>query len=175
MIEFVGKFDSNVTKSLNKHQIKKFWWAYALFSLIFIGIGVLGILTPEDMSDIVFGVIMIVFGALFTPLVLLITKSTQKKLDKSMPILSADTIETFQFYPDKLVIIQRKGEEFEAVTTAKYSYLYKVEETPTHYFLKISKMQSHVVNKANLTQGTIEELNNILYANLGASFIHAKH
>lgn len=174
MIEFVGKFDSNVTKSLNGHQVKKLWWAYAVFSLLFIGIGVLGVLTPEDMSDVVFGVIMMVFGVLFTPLALLLTKLMQKKLDKSMSILSEETQEIFQFYPDKLVITQRKGEEFEAVTTAKYSYLYKVEETQTHYFLKISKVQSHVVSKENLTQGTIEELNTILYANLGTSFTRAK-
>lgn len=174
MIEFVGKFDSSVTKSLNNRQFKKLWWLFALVSLLLIVVGVLGVMMPEDSSDMVFGVVMIIFGVLFTPLVMLLTKVTQKKLDKSMTVLSEDTTEIFQFYPDKLIITQRKGDEFEAVTTARYSYLYRVEETQTHYFLRISKVQSHVVNKANLTQGSIEELNSILYANLGTSFIAAK-
>ena len=174
MIEFVGKFDSSVTKSLNNRQFKKFWWLFVVFSVIFILTGVVGLILPEDESDKVFGVVMIVIGILFTPLCFLFTKLLQKNIDKSMSILSNETTEIYQFYQDKLVISQSKGEDFEAVTTAKYSYLYQVEETSTHYFLKISKMQSHVVNKANLTQGTIEELNAILYANLGVKFKPSK-
>lgn len=170
MIEFVGKLDSNATKSLNQYQFKKGWVVFLIFSLLFIAVGVIFLLG----SNIVFGVIMMAVGVLFTPLVLLISKTGQKKMDKSMPILSEETIEVYQFYPDKLIITQRKGNEYESTTTAKYSYLYKVEETQTHYFLKISQVQFHVVNKANLTQGTIEELNRIFYSNLGASFTRAK-
>ncbi len=87
-----------------------------------------------------------------------------------MHILSSDTVETYQFYPDKLVITQKKGNEFEAITTTRYSYLYSVDETADRYFLRISKSQSHVVNKADLTQGSIPELNVILHANLGEKF-----
>ena len=170
MIEFQGKFDSSVTNSINKRSFKKLWWLFVLCSLLFIFIGAMSIIFPEDLSDKIFGIVFICFGVLFTPLVILLTKVLQKSLNKSMHVLSPDTIEIYQFYPDKLVITQRKGEEYEAVTTTKYSYLYKVEETPTTYFLLISKMQSHVVKKADLTQGTIEELNSILSSNLGSKF-----
>ena len=87
-----------------------------------------------------------------------------------MSVMSADTMETYQFYPDRLVILQRKGDEYESTTNTRYSYLYKVEETRDTYFLQISKMQSHVVRKTDLTQGTIEELNQILASNLGPKF-----
>ena len=170
MIEFQGKFDDNVTKNLNNHTFKKLWWMFVLFSAIFIFLGVIGILFREDNEDLTYGIFMIVFGLLFTPLVFLITKFMQKKLNKSMHVLSSNTIETYQFYPDKLVIIQRKWDEYESITNANYSYLYKVEETRDCYFLRISKMQSHVVNKADITQGTIEELNEIFSANLGERF-----
>lgn len=170
MIEFVGKFDSSVTQSLNNRQFKKFWWLFVLISGLIIVTGVIGLLFPEDEVDKIFGIVMIVIGVLVTPFCFLLTKLLQKSIDKSMSILSNETVETYRFYQDKLVITQSKGEEFEAVTTAKYSYLYQVEETATHYFLKISKMQSHVINKANLTQGTLEELNAILSANLGVKF-----
>ena len=174
MIEFVGKFDSSVTKSLNNRQFKKFWWLFVVFSVLFIFTGVIGLILPEDESDMVFGIVMIIIGVIFTPVCILLTRILQKKIDKSMSILSTETTETYRFYQDKLIITQSKGEEFEAVTTAKYSYIYQAEETATHYFLKISKMQSHVINKANLTQGTLEELNAILSANLGAKFKAAK-
>ena len=174
MIEFVGKFDENAAGSALKRQIKKLWWMYLGFSLLFIVIGIFGIVLPGDNSDIVFGVVMLVFGVLFTPICLLLTKLLQKNYNKSMHVLSPDTVETYQFFPDRLIITQRKGEEYEATTTAKYSYLYKVEETGTHYFMKISKAQMHVVKKSDLTQGTIGELNGILASNLGTKFKPAK-
>ena len=170
MIEFQGKFDSSASTALNKRVFKKLWWLFVLCSLFLAVIGILGIVFAEDSDDAVLGAILIGFGVLFTPLVMLLTKAIQKKQNESMNILSPDTVQVFQFYPDKLVITQRKGDEYEAMTTAKYSYLYKVEETPSTYFLFISKVQSHVVNKADLTQGTIEELNGILATNLGYKF-----
>ena len=177
MVEFQGKFDENVTKRVNRHTIKKLWWLFALFSVFFILIGVLGgIVFREDDSDIIFGAVMIIFGVLFAPLVFVSTNATQKKLDKTMSVLSPDTTQTFQFYPDKIVFTQEKkrwGEEdseYYSTTTAKYTYFYKAEETKDAYFLRISRMQYHVVNKSDLKQGTIEELNSILSSNLGARF-----
>lgn len=170
MIEFQGKFDENVTKNLNKHQIKKMWWIYLAVSLIFIVMGIVGIFFGEDNSDLSLGIYCVILGVLFTPLAYLLTLLIQKNVNKSMSILSAQTIETYKFYPDRLVITQTKGDEYEAVTNARYSYLYRVEETRDRYFLKISKTQSHVVNKADLTQGTIEELNELLASNLGIRF-----
>lgn len=170
MIEFQGRFDSNVTNSMNKRTFKRMWWMFAICSSVFILLGALSVAFPEDSFDTGLGIFFICFGALFTPIVILLTKVLQKRLNKSMSILSPDTTEIYQFYPDKLVITQRKGEEYEAVTTAKYSYLFKVEETPSTYFLFISKMQSHVVNKADLTQGSLAELNSILSQNLGTKF-----
>ena len=174
MVEFQGKFDSNVTNSLNNRQFKKMWWLFIICSLLFVGIGAAAVLMPEDNSDKIYGIVMIIFGLMFTPLVILVTKLLQKYVNKSMHVLSGDTIETYRFYPDKLIIIQRKGDEFEAITTTKYSYLYMVEETRDTYFLRISKVQSHVVNKADLTQGTLEELNSILAINLGSKFKFAR-
>lgn len=176
MIEFQGKLDSSVTNSINKHTFKKLWWLFVLFSAVFVALGAMGIIVHEDISDLIASLFLIIIGVLFTPLVLLISKPTQKRLDKSMSVLSSDTTQTFQFYPDKIIVMQEKkraGEEeseYSAMTTAKYSYFYKVEETRDNYFLRISRVQYHVVNKCDLKQGTLEELNSILSSNLGARF-----
>ena len=174
MIEFQGRFDSNVSTAINRRAFKKLWWLFIVCSVILVGTGILLAAFAEDLSDTILGMVLICFGILFAPFVKLLTNSMQKRLNKSMNILSPDTVQIFQFYPDKLVITQRKGDEYEATTTAKYSYLYKVEETVSTYFLFISKMQSHVVNKADLTQGTLGDLNKILTANLGAKFRQVK-
>lgn len=180
MVEFQGKFDASITKSMNKHTFKKLWWLLTLCSLIFILIGVVDIICREDSSDLIFGIIFTAFGVLFVPLVFLLTKILQNIQNKSMSVMSSDTTETYQFYPDRLIITQvkkRDGEEdieYEATTNARYSYLYRVEETREGYFMRISKMQTHVVNKSDLTQGTIEELNDILRSNLGLRFKRLK-
>lgn len=174
MIEFEGRFDSSVPTALNRRAFKKLWWLFILCSVALIGTGILLVVFAEDISDTILGNVLICFGVSFTPLVKLITYFLQKKLNNSMNILSPDTVQIFQFYPDKLVITQRKGDEYEATTTAKYSYLYKVEETVSTYFLFISKMQSHVVNKADLKEGTLGDLNEILKTNLGAKFRQVK-
>ena len=174
MIEFQGKFDSSASTAINKRTFKKLWWLFVFCSLMLAMVGISLIAFANDFSDIVLGVLTIGFGALFTPSVLLLTKYIQKKQNNSMNILSSDTVQVFQFYPDKLIITQRKGDEYEAQTTAKYSYLYRVEETATTYFLFISKVQSHVVNKADLVQGTLGELNEIFSANLGTRYKQVK-
>lgn len=175
MVEFQGKFDESKTKNMNNQTFKKLWWLFLLVSVLCVCLGVVGILVREDESDLAYGITLIVLGVLFTPFVLLGTALAQKNLNKSMHILSPDTTETYQFYPDRLIITQRKqksGEEveYEAVTNTRYSYLFKVEETRDRYFLRISKAQAHIVNKSDLTQGTIEELNAILTEKLGVKF-----
>ncbi len=165
MIRFENKFNSQVTGALNKHVMKKLWWVYVLFTVLF---ALLGVLSLKD--DMIFGIIMICFGALFTPLCILLTKLLQKKIDGSMSILSNDTVETYVFDENTFTITQEKGEEFRAMTQAKYSYFHKVTETATHYYMYLSKTQCHVLPKDSLKEGTFEELDGILIARLGDRF-----
>lgn len=167
MIVFESKFDKNVTKSLNVFTMKKLWWMYLIFSLLFAFLGVTSILE----EDMVFGIFMICFGVCFTPLCVGLTFLLQKKINKSMPILSENTIETYTFYEDKFEIVQQKGEDFFSNTSCKYtSYINKIKETKDCYFIYISNVQAHVVYKDSLKEGSIEELNGILTANLGKKF-----
>ena len=170
MINFKSKFDENVTNALSKHQLKKVGWALGVISLFFTVFGVLCIVFREDASDLSLGIFLIAFGLLYFPLVLGLSKVFQKKWNKSMSIMSADTEIEFSFDEERCTIIQIKGDEYKGVTEAKYVCFYKVIETKENYFLYISKSQSHVVNKKDLVDGSIEELNEILSKNLDVKF-----
>lgn len=174
MVEFRSGFNSNKSKVLNKIALRRMWWLFSILSCVFILLGVLGIVFREDTSDLIFGIVMIIVGVLFTPLVIGLSFFVQKKLDKTMPILSNDTIETFTFEEDHLTITLIKGNEYESCCKAKYSYLYKAVEYKDCYVLYISKMQSHVIEKASLTQGTLGEMNTYLINNLGTKFKASK-
>lgn len=166
MVKFNSVFDASITQAANKHQLKRLGWIFVVIPALFILLGVWDVVDGYVVS----GVTWIVFGVLFYPLVNWLTKVFQKRINKSMSIMSEETKEEYQFYEDHLVIIQTKGEDFKATTETKYNYFFEVIETETHYFMYISKTQVHVVQKDKITEGTLEELNGILSNQLKEKF-----
>lgn len=167
MVRVESKFDSNVTKEANKQQLKKLSFIMIILSLIFILLGFFMILNGEDLS---IGITLIVLGILYIPLVILLTKFFQKRLDKSMSIMSSETKCNYLFTDEGITIDENKNDEFSCVIKAKYNYLYKVIETKDSYLLYISKMQLHVFFKNEIVEGTVDELNMIFKNRLGSHF-----
>ena len=166
MVRFECGLDEQSVKDLNKHQIKKLWWIYLIFSLLFMGCG--GIRLLE--RDFFIGIILVVFGALFTPLCILLTFVLQKSNNKAQAIISVQTKSVYTFDAVAVEVQTIKGDEFRERTWMKYSYLHKVEEGNAAYYLFTAKAQCLIVNKAGLAEGTLEELNALLSANLGNKF-----
>ena len=104
MVKFETKFNGNVSRELSVRGMKKLWWVYAFFSVLFIFIGVLYL-----NSDMSFGIAMIVFGVLFAPLCIMLTRLLQKKVDKSMSVMSEETYEIYTFDENFFTIVQEKG------------------------------------------------------------------
>lgn len=44
MIKFETKFNSDATKQLNSFTMKKIWWLYLLFTLLFVLLGTLNLI-----------------------------------------------------------------------------------------------------------------------------------
>lgn len=172
MIRFESKFNSQTASSLLKHNMKKLWWLYLVFSVVFIFIGVANIVDEEP--DVVFGAVFVAFGVLFTPLCILLSISMQKKVNKTMSIMSDQTNETYIFDSEGFCIIQTKGEDYRAETHAKYSYFHKVVSTSTHYYLYLSAQQCHVLAKDSLVEGSLADLDGILSNNLASKFVVKK-
>ena len=170
MIKFRTVFDSNSTKSLNKHTIKKQFWIYILVSIFLIASGIYDL----TLGGGEVGEFLILFGLLFTPALLLVAHISQKNVDKSMTLFQGETVEIYEFNEEGICIQTSKGEEYFSLTRTKYSYLYRVDETAENYFLYISKLQCHVVEKKYLIEGTIEELNELFARNLGERFHEKK-
>ena len=91
-----------------------------------------------------------------------------------MAMMSSQTDQQFQFFEDRFMCSQIKGDEFNDFMQAKYSVFLKVIETQEQYFLYISHTQCYVINKADITAGSIDELNKIFSSNLGVKFKKAK-
>lgn len=174
MVIFKTTLDAGKVSALNKNTFKRLWWVYLIASLIFVGIGVAGIVFAEDSSDFYLGIFLAVFGVLFTPLAFLITLLVQKIFNNSMPVLSDNTVSYFTFDQSKITIVQTKSDDYYAETKMAYQYLHKVIENRDYYFLYISKTQCHVIDKVSLTQGSLSELNTYLFDNLGFKFQQQK-
>lgn len=170
MVEFRTKLNADKAMAVNKSAFKRIWFVFVIFSIIFIGLGVLAILFPEDRVDFYLGVFLVVFGVMFTPLFWLLTVLLQKRMNRSMPLMSENTESVFSFDGEKVVIVQTKDYDYYEKAVMSYRYLHKVLENKDYYFLYISKMQCHVIDKASLQQGTLEELNSYFAENLGSRF-----
>ncbi|MDE5667472.1 MAG: YcxB family protein [Clostridia bacterium] len=94
----------------------------------------------------------------------------QKRNDKVTVYISSDTEEIYTFDEEYITVTQTKGDVFFATSKARYSYIYKAYEDQNYYYLYISKLQSHVIDKASITQGTLDELRTLLKTNLGDKF-----
>lgn len=168
MIKFETKLNSQTANALTKQAMKKLWWLYLFFSLIFVIMGALFLIGSEP--ELILGITFILLGVLFAPLCIVFTKRMQKKTNATMSVLSDCTIETFVFDYDSFVITQVKGDDYRAETYAKYNYFYQIISTKTHYFLYMSAQQCHVVSKDSLVEGRLEDLDDIFARNLGSKF-----
>jgi hypothetical protein len=171
MIEVKSKLDASITSPLIRLQLRKFWWAFIVLPLFFIFTGVLYVAYPESESfDIGLGIFLIAFGVLFLPLVYLSGKALQKKLNKSMKLMSVETTNYFRFDGDKIYQETNLGEDHKSTAEFNYNLLHKAYETKSHFFMYISMQQAHVLPKKDITAGTPEELAEIFRNRLGKKF-----
>ena len=166
MIKFRTVFDEKAVEQLSKHTLKKQSWIYIALSAIMILLGAFQIWEGDKSTGISF----ILFGVIFVPVFLIIVSVSQKKVNSTMTLLQGETVEIYEFSKEELIIQTSKGEEYFSLIKAKYGYLYRVDETKDYYFLYISKIQSHVIDKRFLIEGSIEELNELFLEKLGAKF-----
>ena len=171
MVEFRQKLDANKSMALLKHQFKRMIILFVILSVLFVAIGGFYIaLAVMDGESIAVGLFLVIFGVLFTPLVMLISIPLQKSMTKSMSIISGDTSEVYTFDDEKISISVQKGEDYSSQTTAKYSYIFGVDESKTHYFIYISKQQAHVLEKSAITEGDLNELDYYFSVHLGRKY-----
>lgn len=161
MVQFQSRFDEKAANSLYKRQVGKLIWFFVLLSVILTVAGAFYL--SEDLET---GIFFIVFGILFTPLFLWIMRMVRKQYYRSISILNSETEEIYCFDENSIHIIQKKGEEYYGEITAKYSYIYRIEETDETYFLYISSQSSHVIPKSALVEGSLEELKSYFRLNL---------
>lgn len=170
MVEFRGKFDERVQQSVNNRAFKTSSIVILGFCGILLVLGIIGLIFGEDHEDFVYAMYCVSFAALFYPLYAVIYAIMRKLIKPSMAIMSAQTEQQFQFFEDRFMCSQIKGDEFNDFMQAKYSVFFRVIETTSQYFLYISRTQCYVINKADITAGTVDELNKILSNNLGEKF-----
>lgn len=174
MVKFETKLNADSTKQLNKQAFKRLWWVMLVLSLLFVALGLIGYFFGEDDADKTFAISLMVIGVLFAPLVWLISGILQKNINKSAKFITDETDEIYIFDDDKLYIKQVSA-KMQSESTYAYDYLFRVVENATHYFLYISKMQCHIVPKDAVTEGTLNELNELLRVKLGQKFYFKKN
>ncbi len=166
MIKFHNVLDVSASKKLNSHDMRKLAVMLVVLCVSFVLAGVVFVLIDE----LGLGIFIIAFGLLFPLLLTVSVKKKQNDSQKSHAILNTQTVQDFEFYDDHYTSRVNSGDMYNALSTARYCYLFKVVETKTHYFLYVSDSQAEVVDKLGLVEGSLQELNDIFSRNLGEKF-----
>ncbi len=167
MVKVETKLNDEATKTLNKVTLKKALILIIIMDLFFFLLALWRFLE----KDIFMSVIWLVVAIVFFPLFLILNKIGQKQLNKSMALISEDTMVTFIFEEEYMEIIQTRKDVFTSTTRAKYmSYVYSVIENEEAFIIYISKVQAHVVSKDKIVEGSVEELRSILSTKIGKNY-----
>ncbi len=168
MVEFKAKLNNNKNYVFAKFPLRILSGVIIIiFSLTFLILGFNSILNKTFDQDIISGIILIVLAVLFAPLCFLVCNYFYKKNYKNAIY---EAIEIYTLDDEYLTITQAKGNLFQTIVKAKYTDLYGVIEDNNYFYLYISKMQYHIINKSSITHGSLEEARTILKNNLKDKF-----
>lgn len=167
MIEFRTKLDESKFKKLSTFQFKKILLPLILISILVIACGIINIIQ----KSVVFGILWIVFGTIYIPCILLITKIMQKRFDINKQIPHPNADETYFFNQLTFTIIQTDGKDFNSKATYRYMDIYKIYKTKTDYVIYLNKDYVRILPLDSIVQGTIAELDKILKLQLKNYFI----
>ena len=170
MVEFKGLLDENAQKAVDNRSFKIASKIILIFCAIVLLVGVIGLIFGKDNEDLTYAIYFIVWSVIFYPIYLGVYYLIRKLAKNKSTLISSQTEQSFQFFEDRFVASQIKGDEFNDFIQAKYSIFTSVIETKENYLLYISKIQCYVIKKADLTSGSLEEFNQILTTNLGKKF-----
>lgn len=170
MVEFKQKFNEQVAASATRQQVKKVIPLILVASGAVIAVGIVGMVLGEDSSDFSSGLVLLILGAMLPCIFFITLIFAQRAQNRSMSLLGNDTEMVYTFDERQVTIHQSKGEEFDGITRATYSFLWRVEETRTQYFLYVARGQMYVIDKSSITKGSIEELNSYFMSNIGYKY-----
>lgn len=166
MIEFQTTLNKSKNRAFANFQFKKMIWLFLLLSLLLILCGISSLRGGEAQSDKDAGITYIVCGVLLTPFVYGILYINQQNIAKTAPFFSDETKEIYTFNEEYMTVTQIREGVFEDTLKAKYSFFYQVREDKKYFYFLVSQGQCYVIDKASITQGTIEEFKELLKTTL---------
>lgn len=163
MVEFRTRWNNAKTRAIFKNSVRQTWWIVAIMSLIFVVFGIIGIVFREDMSDLEAGIMFIVVGVFFTPIVYIISFLALKfSIGRGMSYISDKSNDIYTFDDDHMTVTQVKEGMFTATINANYAYISKAIEDDEYFYLYLSKNQCYVIDKSSVTQGSPDEVTALL-------------
>jgi len=100
---------------------------------------------------------------LIVPTLFIISFFLPKLLNKKL----IGAVNTYEF-SDSGIVIESTLPTVTGQVKANYSYLKTVYETNTNFYLFISRQQAYLMNKSDITEGTVSELHELLTKNIPA-------
>ena len=105
MVEFKTRFDEKVADVLNKRHLSKMKTLFTIVLVVFAFLGVMMLFVAYEefqeknesaISDLIFGIVLLVIGLCYYPLTKWFAKKYQNKINSTMSLLSKETEEIYK-------------------------------------------------------------------------------
>lgn len=156
---------------LNRSAFRRLLWLVLLVSAVLIVFGLASLM--GEARDVVGACVFFVMAGIFPFAAYFLSMAMAKRNIRTNTSIDNRTKQIFTFTEDT-VTIEQTGPHMRSINEFDWTMFYKVVEERDYFFLYISNMQSLIANKNDVTEGSIEELQQMLERRLGIRYKRKK-
>jgi hypothetical protein len=95
-----------------------------------------------------------------------IKKSVKKMIAKYPFMNNSSTFNDYEFTGENVTVVTTRDDEQAGKSVIRYTDIFKVVENDHFLFLFINPLTSFILNKDNMTEGSIDDVNSVLRKNV---------
>lgn len=151
----------------NKRHIFKAILIISIMSCIIYIFGILELVAEKDSGDIVYGVILVVFGILFTPLFTVFLVHSLKKSIARNPLLNVAMKMTYNFEDENIQIITENPMDVSSDEKIGWDLITKCVESKNLIMIYVGKNMGYIIDKRFVPVEDVAALKELLIGRLG--------
>ena len=166
MFKFSTKLDKHKINKYSNFRLNNILPQMIIIATIIILLGIIFIYQ----GSMILAVIWLLFGFLYVPTVLIITKVSQRIFSNKPESDLIDTDEIYIFNEDEIIIQQTDITNECDKSEFLYSDVYAFFKTKTDYVLFFSKDHTHIIPRKSIIEGSTENFDDYMKNRLGDLF-----
>ena len=137
------------------------------FALAIIALGVFEILSNQKSGEIGYGIFLVAFGILFTPIYYVILISNLKKNINKNPLMSINWDITYTFGDNEIIVVSQSVAGSTQNEKLKWSFVSKCAETKNLIIIHSGNNIGYLINKNTISDEQVDAVKKMLISKVG--------